>query len=347
MYLYIFYINKNTIQVVGDIMHKNLKFNIISEGQIYGVSATCRKYNISRTVYYRWLKKYKSQGIEGLDNSKKHFIPKNKTSTEIENALFSLIKTYPRYGPKALKYLLEEISYNISESAVFNIMKRHNLTNKESRIRFAKKTDNHITNVLPPLNELNSGECWIFWITDYGNFDSIGKIYEYTIIDYKSRIACTRLYQDVSFNNYEELLTAVAIPVAQTLNFNTKYLCFFHDSKILKQTRNNLNSKITKTIQDNGFDVKIHIIKSDASLSKINELRKQYTEGCLSFLMPLIHKGMSFNDLKIYSQRNMRTYNITNKIKYGNELYSPIEYHNKLTNNQLILPLWAYIDRQY
>lgn len=329
------------------VMHKNLKFNIISEGQINGVSATCRKYNISRTIYYRWLKRYKARGIEGLDDIKKDFVPINKTSTEIENALLSLLKTYPHYGPKAIKYLLEEIGYKISESAVFNVMKRHNLTNKESRSRFAKKKENNISSILPPLSELNSGECWILWITDYGNFENMGNIYEYTIFDFKSRIACSRLYHDISFNNFENLLTAVAIPVAQTLNFTIKYLCFFQDSKLIKQTRNILNSKISKIVQDNGLDVKLHILKSNDTLAKIDELRKQYTEGCLSFLMPLIHEGMSFNDLKIQFQKNIRAYNISHKATFENEICSPIEYHNKLTNNRLILPLWAYIDRQY
>ncbi|WP_157949949.1 helix-turn-helix domain-containing protein [Vallitalea okinawensis] len=328
-------------------MHKNLKFNILSEGQINGVSATCRKYNISRTIYYRWLKRYKAGGIDGLDDIKKDFVPINKTSTKIENALLNLFKTYPRYGPKAIKYLLEEIGYNISESAVFNVMKRHNLTNKESRIRFAKKKESNITNILPPLSELNSGECWLLWTTYYGNFENVGNIYEYTILDVKSRIACSRLYQDMSFDNFENLLTAVAIPVAQTLNFTIKYLCFFQDSKIIKQSRNIMNSMISKIVQDNGLDVKIHILNSNDAMGEIDGLRKQYTESCLTFLMPLIYEGLSFNDLKIRFQKNIRAYNISNKVTYENEICSPIEYYNKLSDNQLILPLWAYIDRQY
>ncbi len=328
-------------------MHKNLKFNIISEGQINGISTTCRKYNISRTLYYRWLKRYKTQGIEGLDDVKKDFVPVNKTSNEIENALLSLLKAYPSYGPKAIKYLLEEIGYNISESAVFNVMKRHHLTNKESRVRFIKKKENNPPSQLPPISELNSGECWIFWITYYGDFQTQGNIYEYTLFDFRSRIACTRLYHDISFENFEDLLTAVAIPVAQTLSLHVKYFCFFHDLKIIKQTRSSLNSRVSKIAQDNGLDVKIHILKSDDSMAMIDELRKQYTEGCLSFLIPLIHEGISFNDLRIQLQKYIRAYNISHKTAFEDEVCSPIEYHNKLTNSRLILPLWAYIDRQY
>lgn len=328
-------------------MHKNIKFNIIIEGQKNGVSITCRKYNISRTIYYRWLKRYKDRGIEGLNDIKRNFVPVNKTSTEIENAIFNLIKIYPNYGPKAIKYLLEEIGHNISESAVFNVMKRHNLTNKESRIRFSRKKDNKIASVLPPFSEMNSGECWLFWITDYGCFQNIGNLYEYTIYDFKSRIACTRLYREISLSHFEDLLAGVAMPVAQTLNFNTKYLCFFQNSKIISQAKNTFESKISRIIQDNGFDVKIHVLQKNDDLTKINELRKQYTNGCISFLMPLIHDGMSFTELKIQLQKYIRDYNINHKVRFDSNMYSPIEYHNKLTNTNPILPLWAYIDRQY
>lgn len=328
-------------------MHKNLKFNILSEGQKNGISVTCRKYNISRTIYYRWLNRYKARGIEGLNDIKKDFVPINKTNPEIELALFNLIRTYPNYGPRAIKYLLEEIGHNISESAVYNNMKRNNLTNKESRIRFAKKKEKKITSTIPPLSELHSGECWGFWITDYGHIENIGNLYEYTFFDFVSRITCTRLYHDISFSNFEDLLAGVAIPVAQTLKLNTKYLCFFHDSKIIKQTKNVFESKVNKAIRDHGFDVKIHVLKTSHHLTKITELRNEYTEGCLSFLMPLINKSMSFTDLKIQFQRYLRLYNISHKSRFDNELCSPIDYHKKLTNTKLILPLWAYIDREY
>lgn len=328
-------------------MNKNLKFNIIIEGQKNGVSVTCRKYNISRTIYYRWLKRYKARGIEGLNDIKKNFIPVNKTSPKIEDALIGLIKIYPSYGPKAIKYLLEEIGHNISESAVFNVMKRHNLTNKESRIRFAKKKENKITRSLPPLSEINSGECWLFWITDYGNFNNLGNLYEYTMFDFKSRIACTRLYRDISLSHFEDLLTAVAMPVAQTLDFNTKYICFFQGSTIIRYTKNLFKSKISKVIQDNGLDIKIYVFQTNYDLAKIKELRNQYTDGCISFLMPLIHDGMSFNKLKIQFQKYIRDYNMTHKVKFDSGMYSPIEYHNELTNTNPILPLWAYINRQY
>ncbi len=328
-------------------MQKDIKFNIITEGIKNGISITCRKYNISRTIYYRWLNRYKANGIEGLDDIKKDFVPSNKTSSDIENKLFELIRTYPKYGPKAIKYLLEEIGINISESAVFNMMKRHNLTNKESRLRFARKKEITTSYSLPPLNELTSGECWVSWITDYGYFDTIGHIFEYTIIDVISHIACTRLYDSITYENFENLLTAVAIPVAQTLNFNTRYLCFFKETKILKQSKTLIKSKINKITHDNGFDIRIYELSDYPEMNKLNHIKQHYTEGCLSIIMPLISTETSFRELKLALQKHIRTYNISQQLMFSGELYSPVDYHSKFINSKPILPLWAYIDREY
>ncbi|MGL5087563.1 MAG: hypothetical protein ACRC68_17900 [Clostridium sp.] len=327
---------------------KDIKFKIISEGINNGVSYTCKKYNISRTLYYRYLNRYKCSGIDGLDTIKKDFVPVNKVSSETENALLILIKQYPTYGPKYLKYIFDEVGYNISESAIYNIMKRNNLTKKENRIKFAKKTNNQITESIPSLDNLNSGECWLFWITDYGNFKNIGHIYEYTLYDYKSRISCSRLYTQVSFDNFEDILTSTAMPVAKTLNLKVSYLCLYNNDKIFNNSKKSFNSSINKIICDNSFDFKVHILLEGSDhLKAINELRGKYTENCLGFLMPLINKALSFDEIKPKFQGYVRNYNMIFKSKFDNEDYTPVDYHNKITNNKVILPMWAYINRDY
>lgn len=267
---------------------------------------------------------------------------------ETEMALLELIKEYPNYGPRALKYLFDELGYEISESAVYNIMKRNKLTKKELRISFSKKQDSKITASIPPLPQLSSGECWLFWVTDYGHYDRTGNICAYTLYDLKSRIACTRLYNNVSVENFEDLLTAVAMPIAQTLHLNVSYLCFFKDDKILKRLGKTFQSKISKVFLDNGIDFNIHILTSSyGDLSTIETLRKNYTQECLTFLMPLIQRGSTFTELKMVFQAYIKDYNLNHQFTTDHKTYSPVQYHNKLTNTKLILPLWAYIDRKY
>ncbi|MGQ9620339.1 MAG: helix-turn-helix domain-containing protein [Bacteroidales bacterium] len=44
------------------------KERIILDIQSLGVIAGCRKYGISKTLYYYWVNKYKASGIDGLED---------------------------------------------------------------------------------------------------------------------------------------------------------------------------------------------------------------------------------------------------------------------------------------
>lgn len=329
-------------------MDKDLKFKIISEGLEKGVSVTCRKHNISRTLYYRWLKSYQSYGLDGLDNTKKNFVPVNKTDCDTEKALLELIRKYPSYGPKSIKYLFDELGYNISESAIFNIMKRNNLTQKKNRLKLSSKKEEAITSPIPTIKDLHSGECWIFWITPCGNFKSLGNIYIYSIYDVKSRIACSRLYNSVSFENFEDLLTSTAIPVSKTFNLKLNYLCILKDSKLLTQGKNIFYKNVKKMLSDNGFCFKIHTLTpSDEDFKLLTTMIADYSKGCVSFITSIINDSDSFLTLKYSLQDYIRKYNTTIKIKFDDGDYTPVEYHNKLTDSKLIFPIWAYKNRDY
>ena len=328
-------------------MDQDLKFHILMEGQKQGVSAICEKHGISRTLYYRWLKRYKTFGMEGLKEQKKNFVPINKTKPEIVSAIFTLVKKYPRYGPREIQYLLEDIGYTISESAVYNTLKKNRLSTKQERLRFAKrKSGERIKNDIV-FNNLSSGECWLFWTTYYGDFKGIGKVYEYTFFDYKSKIACSRLYHHLSTENIKNLLEALALPVAQSLNMELKYLCFFEDAEIMEKESGSFFSDIYQILRNQGFAMDIHLLKQSGELEKIQKLRQGYTNRCLSYLMPYIKRETSFNGLKIFLQNFVRDYNVHEKMLYGNEVYSPVVYHGMATGNKIILPLWAYMDRLY
>lgn len=328
-------------------MNAEIKFKIITEGQQCGVSQTCKKYNISRTLYYRWLNRYKSLGIKGLDHITKQFTPANKTSSEIIHTTLSLIKAQPLLGPREVKYRLESIGHHISESAVYNIMKSHQLTTRAQRIEFSRKKDKKVNLNIPTFETLASGECLLFWATYYGVFNGIGNLYEYTILDYKSKIVCTRLYNSLSFTNFIDLLTAVAIPVGHSLSFETKHLCFLDDYKENDSNKNRVFEHICLIAQNSGFDITIHPSNEILSHKELQTIREAFTHHCLSFLMPFIHRGVSFKQLKLHLQHHIREYNISYPLVYEDCCCSPIEYHIKSTNTKLILPLWAYIDREY
>ncbi len=328
-------------------MDQNEKFKILTEGQEFGVKATCEKYAISRTLYYRWMKRYKTSGLNGLSEIKKNFTPINKTDEHIEKDVLKLIRTYPKYGPKAIKFLLEEIGHDISESAVFNIMKRHDLTNRQSRIVYAAKKNIQNSKALPSLGEFSSGECWLFWITDYGYYKELGNLFEYTFFDITSKVSCTRIYPEVKIEYFEELLAAVAIPVSHTMKLRSKYLCFFNDSLLITKSKSKLEKDVLSILHRNDFHIKTYILEESNDMQEMKALQREYTSQLLTFFLSKKNDALDLRSLRKEIARYVRIYNIQEKQQYDDESLTPIEYHNKATNTNTILPLWAYIDREY
>ena len=61
----------------------------------------------------------------------------------------------------------------------------------------------------------------------------------------------------------------------------------------------------------------------------------------------MLNKDITFLELKLKFQDYIRNYNIADKHIFDIGEYTPVEYHNKLSNTKLILPIWAYIKREY
>ena len=45
------------------------KLTVIREAEEFGMLATCRKYEISQSLYYRWKRKFEQKGVDGLSPS--------------------------------------------------------------------------------------------------------------------------------------------------------------------------------------------------------------------------------------------------------------------------------------
>lgn len=329
------------------ILDRDNRLHILSEGQKYGVSPTCKKFSISRTLYYRWLKRYQSFGIQGLEDVQRSFKPVNKTETFIEVSVLDLIKAYPAYGPKALHYLLEEIGHPISESAVYNIMKRHNLNKRDSRLKFARaKTTTPSTPNLD-FDQMASGACWVFWLTDLGTFPKLGPLYLYTFYDLKSRIACSRLYKSADYKHFENLMDALALPIARSLHFDINYLCLHDQTPLAHKGLGKLKGQLEASLEEKDLDTEIHWLSKTTEPSILQTAQEAYTSLVLSFLVPMISTAQSVDTLKLGLQQFVRDYNMDHQQSYDTGSYPPVIYHNHILGDRLALPLWAYLDRHY
>ena len=79
----------------------NRRFNLIHEKEWTGdtISNICKRYGVSRKTYYKWNKRYKQKGIEGLSDSSRrpHNIKYKKITSEIQETILDLRLTR-RFG---------------------------------------------------------------------------------------------------------------------------------------------------------------------------------------------------------------------------------------------------------
>ena len=146
------------------------RYNLIREKGWTGetVSIICKRYGVSRKSYYKWKKRYKQKGIEGLlDLSKRpHNIRYRKVTSEIQEAILDLRLT-KRFGCNRIKFRLKRtIGLSLSTRTIYKILKRHslNILKCHSRIRkykrFAMKHPNDMVqmDILGPFYLSNSSE---------------------------------------------------------------------------------------------------------------------------------------------------------------------------------------------
>ena len=103
------------------------------------VAMTCRYYGISRQVYYRWLRRYQEQGIDGLrDLSRRPHHSPNATHVDVVGKILYLRQNY-HFGPgKIAMYLKRYHDVEVSNSGVWRILKRLDLNRLPASQRYKR-----------------------------------------------------------------------------------------------------------------------------------------------------------------------------------------------------------------
>ncbi|MBT6052914.1 MAG: IS481 family transposase [Candidatus Scalindua sp.] len=94
-----------------------------------GPIATCREFNIPKSTFYEWKKKFDTEGIAGLRYKKKTSKPHpRKTPDKIINKILELRKCY-QLGPERISMYLERFhDLKVSESTVYRILAKHGIS---------------------------------------------------------------------------------------------------------------------------------------------------------------------------------------------------------------------------
>jgi len=227
----------------------------------------CKRHNRSRTWFYKWFNRYKLYGSKGLQNIVRELpaMP-NQTPLDIEMKILKFIEDYPSYGPSRVSNELIKTGINVKPSAVYNVLKRHNLNTKKLRLEHIRikynvvkdKSDIERAKELSKTQSLNTkhpGDIIGMDVFYVGCLKGIGRIYQHTAVDTYSSFSWTKLYTDKSALSACDFMmnvynNSMDIPIKSILTDNGKEFTTHHKSKkhsferLLKEL--NIKHRLTK-----------------------------------------------------------------------------------------------------
>jgi len=331
-----------------------IRHEILLCGQEQGVSAACKKYKISRTLYYRWHKRFDDMGLAGLKNQARHYVPPNKSDLAVELRVLDAIVAFPDYGPQSIAWLLDDQKLIISSSGVYNIMRRHDLNQKHARRNYSRKirTDQHQSenadmnpepHRAPEPEGLELGECWMAWTMDLGYQPGIGNLYQYAVVDIKSGVACSRLYLKKNSECALDLLLGVAIPMGNELSMKPEWIMNRHQQEY---TSGRIHSRHLYTRNLREMNIRQVLWEEKNNLySQTFQVFNQKSGACLAVLLA---SNCSFEEVKDGFQEFIRRYNLEMPLGYGeNSRKTPLEIVAAAQGEAITLPLWSYVNRKY
>lgn len=99
----------------------------------------CTRFNISRKTGYKYINRYKEEGIDGLkDHSRTPHTLINRLSLEVEERILDVKSCYPTWGSKKILHWLEQEHGECvwpARSTIDEILKRHHLVKPRKRRR--------------------------------------------------------------------------------------------------------------------------------------------------------------------------------------------------------------------
>jgi transposase InsO family protein len=147
------------------------------------LASVCRKYGVSRTTGYKWLRRFAEGGEASLVNGLRRAGQPQKSPLALEDLIVELRGEYPRWGPKKLQKLLESQWKGPLPvvSTVGAVLKRRGLIHpRRRRVAMRRGTGGPLICDLP--NDL--------WCMDFKGHFSMGNgiiCYPFTVTD-----ACSR-----------------------------------------------------------------------------------------------------------------------------------------------------------
>ena len=208
-----------------------LKYSVLQHARKNkNISCTCKVFNLSRTVYYKWLKRFSKLGYLGLQD-KKRAKPKmpNQIKPDKERIILNYIIAYPTHGPRRIANELRQQGITVSEAGVYNVLCRRKLNHRLDRLFYAQdKSDNPVVTerYLREVAKRKTAHIKAYYPgylfcqdTFYiGTIKGLGRIYQQAGIDVYSNFGFAKVYTDKTALSAIDFLKTQILPVYRGFN---------------------------------------------------------------------------------------------------------------------------------
>jgi transposase len=120
-------------------MEERFKFLMEWRRGDVSVSELCRQYEVSRKTGYKWLHRYRLEGVPGLaDRSRAPLCHPRAMDDEVEAAILALRARYPSWGAKKIRAYLMHADGSVrwpAASSIGELLRREGLTVARRRAR--------------------------------------------------------------------------------------------------------------------------------------------------------------------------------------------------------------------
>src|SRR5215216_96402 len=111
-------------------MSQRLEFVLLASAEDANIRLLCRRFSISPTTGYKWLRRYRSSGSDGLqDLSRRPEHSPRRTRSDLEQAACLLRQQHPAWGGRKLRARLLALGHKQvpSPSTITAILRRNQL----------------------------------------------------------------------------------------------------------------------------------------------------------------------------------------------------------------------------
>lgn len=198
------------------VMQERVKFIMEVLDGTYSMAELCNYYGISRKIGYKWLNRYRQDGIEALRNRSRapHNHP-HEISHQVKEAILAVKKRFPKWGAPKIRARLERIHPRWNGypavSTIGLFLNKQGLTSPRKRRRKATPTE------LPLTSGLYSNQVWCADFKGHFRTGDGSRCNPFTISDHASRyLLCCRHLDRMSYDlvkmRFERIFREYGLP---------------------------------------------------------------------------------------------------------------------------------------